>query len=207
MTQDPAQATGAQARPPIASDKCDFVIPVSATSQRGRAELSLGTATQRMRMDSDKCDWRVATPNLQARGPALTVTNDLQANFGAGRMRMDSDKCDWRVAVDDVANRSVKLTTTGQQLEVRTGSADVRGEMRYGKNAWAFELAGARTGMSTPPQVRARMQADKCDFAVVVELGLVGGPSVRMRAVASSKCDFRIVEFPEEPGAERRPGK
>ena len=207
MTQEPTQGAEAQPGRRIASSKCDFAIPVTAVSAPGRAELTLGTARQRMRMDSDKCDWRVTTPTLQARGSLLSVAEDLQANFGAGRLRMDSDKCDWRVAVNDTVERTVNVATVGRQLEVRTTSGGLRGEMRYGKSDWVFEMAGSRPGMTTPPLVRAEMMSDKCDFNIRLELGVLGGPSVRMRAVGSDKCDFRIVEYPGDvqgqPGPER----
>jgi hypothetical protein len=207
MTQEPAQGTGSQPEKGIASAKCDFAIPVTAVSQLGRAELALGTARQRMRMDSDKCDWRVTTPTLQARGSALNVAEDLQANFGAGRLRMDSDKCDWRIAVDDTVRRTVNVATAGRQLEVRTRSGGLRGEMRYGKSDWVFEMSGARPGMRTPPLVRAEMASDKCDFNIRLEVGVLGGPSVRMRAMGSDKCDFRIVEYPEEVRGTVRPDR
>jgi hypothetical protein len=205
MTQEPSQDPGARPGRKIASSKCDFAIPIAAVSERGRADLALGTAGQRMRMDSDKCDWRVTTPTLQARGSDLSVTEDLQADFGAGRLRMDSDKCDWRVAVDDTVTRMVNVATAGRQLEVRTTSGGLRGEMRYGKSDWVFEMSGARPCMSTPPVVRAEMASDKCDFNIRLELGVLGGPSVRLRAIGSDKCDFRIVEFPEDVRGPDRP--
>jgi hypothetical protein len=205
MTQEPTEGSGSQPAARAASSKGDFAIPVTAVSELGRAELSLGIARQRMRMDSDKCDWRVATPTLQARGSDLSVTEDLQANFGAGRLRMDSDKCDWRIAVDDAVSRTVNVATVGPQLEVSTRSGGLRGEVRYGESDWVFEMAGARPGMTTPPVVRAEMMSDKCDFKIRLEVGVLGGPSVRMRAMGSDKCDFRIVEQPEEVQGPARP--
>jgi hypothetical protein len=205
MTQEPSQGPVPQAGRGIGSSKCDFAVPVTAVSQLGRAELTLGSGRQTMRMDSDKCDWRIATPTLQARGSLLDVAEDLQANFGAGRLRMDSDKCDWRVAVDDTVKRSVNVATAGRQLEVRNRSGGLRGEMRYGKSDWVFEMSGARPGMKTPPLVRAEMMSDKCDFNIRLEVGVLGGPSVRMRAMGSDKCDFRIVEYPEDVRGTARP--
>jgi hypothetical protein len=187
--EDTPQDSGSRPAQRMPSDKCDFAAVSGSPVRAGSAELSIGPAGQRMRMDSDKCDWRVLTPAVQVRGPSAAVTDDLQAHFPSGRLRMDSDKCDWRVRFDDNQQRDFRVATSG---------AD-----------WSVRMTGAWPGMSTPPRLRAEMESDKCDFAIRVEVGMQGGPTYRLRGVGSDKCDFRIVEAPREfltgDGEEQQP--
>jgi hypothetical protein len=186
-------------RPPqlMPSDKCDFAAIPANPTRSASAELIIGDVGQRMRIDSDKCDWRVVTPAIQVRGPSTAVTDDLQANSTAGRLRMDSDKCDWRVRFDDRQERVFRAEVAGPEFELRGSTGPVRGELRSSKCDWSVEMTGSWPGMRTPPRLRAEMDSDKCDFALRVEVGLQSGPMYRLRAIGSDKCDFRIVELPE----------
>jgi hypothetical protein len=204
MSQEP---TGASPEPTEAGGSgttTPFVIPVSASSAEGRAEVTIGSPTNRLRIGSDKCDWVMVAPSLSASGPVLTAATDVRVDVGAGRLRMDSDKCDFRFVVTDpaagpVRAGTIRAGTEGSRVEVSTDIPGARGAVRYGPSDWTIEMAGAGSarGLSTQPQVRAEMRSDKCDFAVTVQVGLVGGRSVRLRAVGSDKCDFAIVEAPE----------
>jgi hypothetical protein len=178
----------------LRSDKCDFRMPAGPGS------------LQATRIESAKCDWHVATPALQARGTDPATVEDLQARTVAGRLRMDSDKCDWRVRIDDVATRTVQAQTLGPELELRTSAGPVRGELGSSKCDWSIQMLGARPGMKAPPQLRADLSSDKCDFAMRVQIGLQGGPSWSLRAAGSDKCDFR-VELPEQDRPVEPPGR
>jgi len=155
-----------------------------------------------MRIDSDKCDWRVVTPGGQVRGSDLTV-DEIQGTFPAARLRMDSDKCDWRLQVGDPAERVIRAAATGSEFEVRGRNPAMSGELRSSKCDWTVQVTGAWPGMRTPPHLRADLHADKCDFAVQLEVGIRGGPRFRLHGAGSDKCDFRVIDtgaiFPERP--------
>src|SRR4051812_36121907 len=104
----------------------------------------------RLRVESDKCDWRLATPGLEIRGRQAGVADDIRADVVGGRIRIDSDKCDWRLAAPavDIAG------TEGVAQDVRAQFA--RGRLRADSDKCDFRLQLTEVERLTQADVSAR---------------------------------------------------
>lgn len=165
----------AAARP--ISSKCDFLRPSSSKCDFLRAAsskcdfrmLEFRAAT------SSKCDWRLNLGALAARG----ITNRLQeldVQIASQRLRVASDKCDFRV------------TLSPAQASASSTAAAIRSD----KCDFNVAVLGTADKRSALGRIGTRMRSDKCDFRLNLDFGSQTNPVLRVNAVASSKCDFRI---------------
>lgn len=149
------------------SSKCDFLRAASSKCDFRMLEFRAAAAS--------KCDWRLNLGALAARG----VTNRLQqldVRIASQRLRVASDKCDFRVT----------LSPTGA---ARTSTAAAIRSDKCDFNLAVLGTAGKRSALGV---IGTRMSSDKCDFNLRLDLGSQANPILRVNAVASAKCDFRI---------------
>lgn len=149
------------------SSKCDFLRAASSKCDFRMLEFRAAAAS--------KCDWRLNLGSLAARG----LTNRLESldvRLAAQRLRVASDKCDFRITLSPA-----QAARSSVAASIRSDKCDF--------NLAVLGTAGTRSALG---RIGARMASDKCDFNLRVDLGSQKDPVLRVNAVASAKCDFRI---------------
>lgn len=143
----------------------------------------------------DGPDWRLNLGSLAATGLADRLKT-LNVQFAQQRMRAVSDKCDFRVTLSAAGTQRI-LNEPAVSAAVSSDKCD-----------FAMALLGTRGKQQALSRVATRMRSDKCDFAVQLQFGPQRAPLVRISAVASAKCDFRLkqVEIREAGGDWRSVG-
>jgi hypothetical protein len=179
-----AELPGAGLR--ASSSKCDWQI--SALSQ-----AVLPETRQASRLRSDKCDFQVAV--AMGRSYAEFVRRPLAVQLAGGHPAFGgmvaSSKCDFQlVGTTPLRRAEVAATTDGIRLDAK----DFRITGAVASSKCDFRLRGSFERVSFP-EVTARMASDKCDFNLQIEFGMLGGQQFRIRAVGSSKCEFRLQDF------------
>lgn len=177
-------ATGLRA----SSSKCDWQITaLSEAVLPARGRQAAG------RLRSDKCDFKVAV--ALGRQYAEFVRRPLSVQLAGGHVgfggMVASSKCDFQL-VGNTRVQSAEVAATAQGIRV-----DVKGPIVSGAVASSkcdFSLIGGFDRVRFP-EVSARMASDKCDFSLQIEFGMRGGQRFQVRAVGSSKCEFRIQDI------------
>jgi len=136
----------------------------------------------------------VASNAFRASGTVTDPLQELRAQLPVGRMRMDSDKCDWRIRMTDVSRSAVTdASASGTELDVRASTPAFSGSMSSDKCDWSLRASGAHPDLRQRPELQAEMTSSKCDFSLRLRFGIRDGRFLRIHAVSSDKCDFRIV--------------
>lgn len=187
----------------IDSSKCDWRIDTRLEGLRTSIDLAVdewsikgGSAGATGTVASSKCDFRLSS-NFRTRQARIESFRDLVSLHartpGFRGEAVSSSKCDFRI------------TATGEQQRASVHFDDARlridaaglatGSVSSSKCDWRVEALGGLGTLTQRPRLDARLGSDKCDFTLDLEFGLTEGPPIRIRAVSSSKCDFRIESF------------
>jgi hypothetical protein len=191
-------------RASVASSKCDWRIFTNSIDAAGASpertdELSVRMPAARMRMDSAKCDFRARFASEAARSDVSIRGSEVDVSALQGRVggAVASDKCDWRIrASGDIYEAAARAQ--GRMVDMSVRGAAFRGAVGSSKCDWSIEALGAMPEAVKPPELRAELAThNDRSFTVDLNLGLRGGPSIRLRAAGSDKCDFRIESIME----------
>jgi hypothetical protein len=187
----------------ISSDKCEWRISSQSVFAAGRVggtaeELRVPLAGGRLRLDSDKCDYRVqvntATTrgDLAVRGPAFDFSG-FNRGIGGG---VASSKCDWQIRAFDEVYRAA-ASANRQSLDVEASAQNFRGMIASAKCDWSISAIGSLPQAIRPPEVHAELVSKGKGFDLELTLGLKGGPGLKVNIAGSDKCDFRVENIME----------
>lgn len=198
----------------VSSDKCDFQISAKQPSGRARVSSSkcdwnvslseqLSNANTQLTADSfqfrgntqnvsafvssSKCDWNVVSRDKFTTVNAVTSPKsfDVKTTLPAFKSRVSSSKCDFQIASmnNTRLTSNVNSQTEGTQMKVASSKCD-----------WKLNSVGGDPTLTQRPHFNANLASSKCDFVFNIEISLTGGKPLRLKAVSSSKCDFKIVK-------------
>ncbi|HLJ14969.1 MAG TPA: hypothetical protein VKV15_10770 [Bryobacteraceae bacterium] len=191
------------ARVHFGSDKCDFRIDAAQSNFHGSVAAVPGEWRVQGRIPgfrgsvaSDKCDWRIFANDLDVAGNPAGA-REMSLRMPSARMRMNADKCDWRIRA---TSETYDAAVQGQE---RTMDAQIRGRrlravVASAKCDWSVRAQSEFPESIRQPEVSADLTTGQGkSFNLDLNLGLRGGPSIRLRAAGSDKCDFRIESIME----------
>lgn len=187
----------------VDSSKCDWHIDSRFDDLRTSIDLSVddwsikgGRPGATGTVASSKCDFRLSS-NVAGRHAQVESFRDLlslRARTPDFRGEaVSSSKCDFRLTAN-VEQQRASVHFDNARLRI-DASGLATGSVSSSKCDWRVEALGGLGTLTQRPRLDARLGSDKCDFTLDLEFGLTKGAPIRIRAVSSSKCDFRIESF------------
>jgi hypothetical protein len=185
------------------SEKCDFRMDATQGGFRGSVAAVPGEWRVQGRVpgfggiiSADKCDWRIAANGLDVAGNAAG-TREMSLRVPQARMGMHADKCDWRIrATSQTYDAAVRAEQ--QSMSAQFQGRRLRAGMESAKCDWSVRARSQFPEAARQPEMSADLTAGAGkEFQLNFNLGLRGGPAIRLRAAGSDKCDFRIESIME----------
>jgi len=181
----------------IDSDKCDWSMSMQNDYASSRIQLSDATLDIQGigkgiggGISSSKCDWRIFAKDALIRTNVIRTPENIISKNDIGNFNssVSSSKCDYLISSinETIYPVDFKLAGIGSNMNVASSKCD-----------WKIQALGGSEQLSRRPEFNASLSSSKCDFVLNIEFGIQKGHLVKVKAVSSSKCDFKIQDIIE----------